>query len=82
MAMRIPVNRKWHSPSKLNNTQNIIPGKILRRDYELIIGKTLEKKLLAAKRVNNLKYNSTDGGVLGTADTATFKLIKHATLQL
>jgi hypothetical protein len=43
MAMSLPVNRKSHSPSKLNNTQNIIPEKILRRDYELNIEKTLEK---------------------------------------
>jgi hypothetical protein len=37
---------------------------------------------VAAKRANNLKYNYTDGGVVGTAGTATFELIKHATLQL
>ena len=82
MAMSFPGNRKGHSPSKLNNTQYIIPGKILRRGYELNIGKTLEKKLLAAKRVKNLKYNYTDDGVVDTADAATFELIKHATLQL
>ena len=37
---------------------------------------------MAAKGANNLKYNYTDGGVVGTANTATFEVIKHATLQL
>ena len=82
MAMSLPVNRKRHSPSKLNNTQNIIPGKILRRDYELNIEKTLEKKLLAAKRVTNIKYNNTACRVVGRADAATFELIKLVTVQL
>jgi len=82
MAMSLPVNRKRHSPAKLNNTQNIIPEKILSRDYELNIEKTTETKLVAAKRVNNLKYWYTDGGVVGTAGAATLELIKHATLKL
>ena len=37
---------------------------------------------MAATRAKNLKYNYTDGGVVGRADAATFELIKHATLQL
>jgi hypothetical protein len=36
----------------------------------------------AAKRVKNIKYNYTGCGVVGTADAATFELIKLATLQL
>ena len=47
--MTLLVNRKKYSPSKLNNTQNIIPGKILRRDYELDIEKTLKQKLWQQK---------------------------------
>ena len=74
MAISLPVNRKRHSPSKPNNTQNIIPAKILRRDYELNIEKTLEKKLLAAKRVTNIKYNNTACRVVGRADAATLQL--------
>ena len=42
----------------------------------------MEKKLLAAKRLSNLKYNYTGCGLVGTADAATFELIKLATLQL
>jgi hypothetical protein len=37
---------------------------------------------VAATRAKNLKYNYTDGGVVGRADATTFELIKHATLQL
>ena len=80
--MSLPVNRKRYSLAKLNNTQNIIHEKILRRDYESNIEKTSEKKLVAAKRVKNLKYKYTDGGVVGTAGAVTLGLIKHATLQL
>jgi hypothetical protein len=43
MAMSVTVNRKRHLPSKPNNTQNKIPNKILRRDYELNVDKTSEK---------------------------------------
>jgi hypothetical protein len=56
-------------------TQNIIPGKILRRDYELNIEKTLEKKLLAAKRVTNIKYNNTACRVVGRADAECLFLL-------
>ena len=37
---------------------------------------------MAAKRVKNIKYKYTDGGVVGTVGAATLELTKHAILQL
>ena len=82
MAMSLHVNRKRHSPSKVNNTEHIIPGKILTRYYALNIENKLGLKAIDSKKSKNLKYSYTGCGVVGTTDAATFKLIKLVTLQL
>lgn len=45
-----------------------------KRCCELNIEKSLEKKLSAAKRVKNLKYKYTGGGIVAEADAATYEL--------
>ena len=55
MAMSLLDNRKRHLPSKLMNTQNIIPDKILRRDYEINIENNLGKKAIGSKKTKQSK---------------------------
>jgi hypothetical protein len=45
------------------------------KGYELNITKALYTKLEATKRAQNMQYELTGGGIVLTADTATFELI-------
>ena len=47
-------------------------------DYQLNLEKSLEKKLIAAKRVKSLNYEYTGGGIVAEADVATYELLKTA----
>jgi len=47
----------------------------------LNIEKSLEKKLNAAKRVKNLSYEYTHGGIVATADCTTYELIKISAIH-
>jgi len=56
----------------------IVAESITKNNYELNIDKALYKKLKATKRVQNIVYEQKGGGMVVTADTATFELFKHA----
>ena len=73
MALQLRSQRK---PNQLNTNQT---PTTMRNTYTLNIEKSLEKKLMAAKRVVNLSYEFTNGGIVIEADAATFELIKIAT---
>ena len=49
--------------------------------YELNVDRDLLKKLEATRRSENLSFCYTDGGIVITADAATFELIKLASLE-
>ena len=52
------------------------------KQYELNIERSLSKKLTAAKRVQHLCIEEKDGGIVITADAATFELVKRAAIVL
>lgn len=56
----------------------ILAESITKNNYELNIDKALYKKLDSTKRVQNIVYEQKGGGIVITADTATFELFKHA----
>ena len=49
--------------------------------YELNITKALYKMLEATKRAPNMQCELTGGGIVLTADTATFELIRTAAVK-
>jgi len=51
-------------------------------DYQLNLEKSLEKKLIAAKRVKSLNYEYTGGGIVAEADVATYELLNIAAVYL
>ena len=57
---------RWQNPTYAMN------------DYQLNLEKSLEKKLIAAKRVKSLNYENTGGGIVAEADVATYELLKTA----
>lgn len=63
-----------------DKTVHKVSDVVHQNDYELNIGKLLIKKLNAAKRVQHVLYEKKDGGMVITADAATFESVKHAAL--
>lgn len=63
-----------------NARNNTIVNREVINDYNLNIDKALAKKLEATKRQVQLVYKQTNGGIVITADAATFELIRHATM--
>lgn len=59
----------------------IVAQSITKNNYELNIDKALYKKLTAKKRVQNIVYEQKGGGMIITADTATFEFFKHAVIN-
>jgi len=55
---------RWQNPAYAMN------------DYQLSLEKSLEKKLIAEKRVKSLHYEYTGGGIVAEADVATYELLK------
>jgi hypothetical protein len=55
----------------------ILAESITKNNYELNIDKAQYEKLDATKRVQNIVYEQKGGGIVITADTATFELFKH-----
>ena len=51
------------------------------KNYQLNLEKSLEKKLIAAKRVKSLTYEYTGGGIVAEADAATYELLKTAAIH-
>ena len=51
------------------------------KGYELNITKALYKMLEATKRAPNMQCELTGGGIVLTADTATFELIRTAAVK-
>ena len=49
-------------------------------DYTLNINKALKKKLKATQRNRTLQYKYTGGGIVITADAASFELLKMAAI--
>jgi hypothetical protein len=49
-------------------------------DYTLNINKALKKKLKATQRNRTLQYKYTGGGIVITADAASFELFKMAAI--
>ncbi|WAR14023.1 hypothetical protein MAR_004128 [Mya arenaria] len=70
--------------SKLNQSHKNVDTEVYTTiggtNYDLNVDKALLKKLHAAKRTDNVKIEHTNGGIVMTADTATFELLKAATL--
>ncbi|VDI13606.1 Hypothetical predicted protein [Mytilus galloprovincialis] len=57
-----------------------IPNKRqITKDYSLNIQRALMNKLEATKREAHLEFKNTGGGLVITADAATFELIRQAT---
>jgi hypothetical protein len=50
-------------------------------NYNLNITRALQKKLEATKRNQHVEYRCTSGGMVITADTATFELIRIASIH-
>ena len=78
LSQRNGESRDGKQPNPNNSKQIQTKDK---RCYELNIEKSLEKKLIAAKRVKNLKYEYTGGGIVAEADAATYELLKIAAIQ-
>ena len=72
--------RKRQSNSRIIDS-TCLPSKIVKQNYALNIEKSLEKKLNAAKRAKNLSYEYPHGGVVATADAATYQLIKISAIH-
>ena len=68
--------------TRLNNVAPNVEIFERKKKYELNIGKSLEKKLIAAKRVKSVNYEFTSGGIVCEADAATYELFKMAALHL
>jgi hypothetical protein len=51
------------------------------KKYNLNITRALQKKLEATKRNQHVEYKYTSGGMVVTADTATFELISIASIH-
>ena len=49
--------------------------------YNLNITRALQKKLESTKRNQHVEYKYTSGGIVVTADTATFELIRIASIH-
>ena len=49
-------------------------------DYTLNINKALKKKLKATQRNRTLQYKYTGGGIVITADAASFELFRMTTI--
>ena len=56
-------------------------SKVTSQEYYLNTNKTLKKKLQATQRDRSVSYNHTTGGIVITADAATFELFKSAALS-
>ena len=61
-------------------SQSDIEGNI-SKEYKLNKNKALKKKLEATQRDRSVSYNHTTGGVVITADAATFELFMSAALS-
>jgi hypothetical protein len=61
-------------------SQSDIEGNI-SKEYKLNINKALKKKLEATQRDRSVSYNHTMGGIVITADAATFELFMSAALS-
>lgn len=53
----------------------------MKTKYTLNTEKAILKKLSAARRVMDLTYRVTGGGLIGTADAATYELLKWAMIK-
>jgi hypothetical protein len=51
------------------------------KKYNLNITRAIQKKLEATKRNQHVEYKYTSGGMVVTADTATFELISIASIH-
>ncbi|CAC5394429.1 unnamed protein product [Mytilus coruscus] len=66
--------------SRVNNPNNI-NNEGTAELIQLNVEKSLERKLLAAKRIRNWVYKYTGGGLVIEADTATCELLKIPAIQ-
>jgi hypothetical protein len=69
--VKVPASYLSEQPSKSCTSKG----------YELNITKALHKKLEATKRAPNMQCELTGGGIVLTADTATFELIRTAAVK-
>lgn len=57
---------------------NVNKGNNMPKEYKLNVNKALKKKLEATQRERSASYKHTMGGIVITADAATFELFKSA----
>jgi len=69
-------NRTRGRTFNTRTSTDIHPTDVTQNDYVLNIEKSLEKKLIAAKRIRNWTYEYTGGGIVVEADAATYELFK------
>lgn len=69
-------NRTRGRTINIRTSTDIHSTDVTQNDYVLNIEKSLEKKLIAAKRIRNWAYEYTGGGMVIEADTATYELFK------
>ena len=62
------------------NKQYAVGVESTTMDYTLNINRALKKKLKATQRNRTLQYKYTGGGIVITADAASFELFKMAAI--
>ena len=70
------LTNKDHKSRTISTTIDSISN-----NYRLNIAKALQKKLDATRRDQHVEYKLTNGGMVITADTATFELIRLASIH-